>query len=55
MNLRIAHEHVCAWNANVCEDGVAHVYAIETHLQVDVVGFAHLIDSIKDIARDCKS
>jgi len=38
VDLRVAHEHVCAWDADVCEDGVAHVCAIETHLEADVAG-----------------
>lgn len=39
VDLRVAHEHVCAWDADVCEDGVAHVCAVKAHLQADVAGF----------------
>lgn len=39
VHLRVAHEHVCAWNADAGEDGVAHVCAVEAHLEPDVAGF----------------
>lgn len=39
VDLRVAHEHVVAWDANVREEGVAHVGAVEAHFKADVTGF----------------
>lgn len=39
VDLCVAHEHVSAGNPDAREDGVAHVCAVEAHLETDVAGF----------------
>lgn len=39
VDLCIAHEHVLARDADVVKDSVAHVRAVETHLETYVTGF----------------